>query len=258
MFHVEQPVSSFPLPPRDVFRRKGIPVPLRIALFILIPHVWVGLFLIGVFFLRPAVGLFGYERDATVVSRESVHGKHSTRCRIGYEYKESGLRYVDHDTVEQNAARQFPTGTTLRIKSLHLLGLGGSTPWTGRRPAASSLIPLAMPLFWNGIVFWLFCAICLAPLRHRRLVKIGEAVNGRITAKTIQRNKSTTYSVVFEYPTPDGIRSAKMAVAKADYDLAAIGDDAVVLYDPARPSWAILYKYIQYSARDGYGYAVHA
>ena len=193
---------------------------------------------------------FGNDMNATVVSRTIVRSKRSTSCRIVYTYQEAGRQYKDSASFASSAFTQFPAGSSLPVRSLHVHGYGSSQLRTDV-PAKDSYGGLIFfALVWNGIVLLFFYAGCLAPLRERKLLREGEIAAGNVTDKTVQRGKSTSYILTYAFQTKDGEdRSRKTTIRKQDYDSANVGDAAIIFYDPLRPRRSVLYNYSQYSVR---------
>jgi hypothetical protein len=236
-----------------VFRRKGLPIPVRCVLFAFIPHVWVGIGVIVAVLWVPAMALFGHDTTATVVSRTLIASK-GTHCLVTYAYEESGRRFTDKESFAPDAYRRFAPGTTFPVRSLHVFGLGSSHR-TDDSPLPGFAGLLFFGLFWNGVLFTLFLTFCLAPLLERRLLRDGEATIGRITGKRVNRGKSTTYHLAYRGLTADGTELiGEMSVDQADYNAAQVGEEVLILCDPLRPRRSVLYKYSQYAVRDMYGY----
>jgi hypothetical protein len=172
----------FPSQPRDVVRRRGIPVPLRILLFMLIPHVWIGMGMIYTF-VQP---------------------------------------------------------------------LFGGMPQVSFNPG------ILFALFWNGILGFGFYGLCLSPLSQRRLLTTGDVAGGVIAGKEVHKGRSTTYSVLYTFNTPDGAaHRGTMNVTQAEYDWAKPGDEVAVFYNPNLTSRSLVYKYSQYAVRDEHGFPVN-
>ena len=247
------------LPLRDVFRRRGIPVPARVALFLLVPHVWVGLFLICNVLRAGATEIWGYDLTARIVSQQLVRSKKSTRCETAYGYVDAGRVYKEHMSLRPEAFARVAPGTPIQVRALWIFGLETSRPRT-EDLADSSIVALVVPaLFWNGVMFALFYALCLGPLRERKLLCLGDAAIGRINGKTIRRGKSVSYSLAYAYPCNFGLDYwAEMTVRKSDYDDAQAGDAVLVFYDPLKPRRSVLYKYSQYAVRNAHGNDVPA
>jgi hypothetical protein len=247
----------FPLVPRHVVRRKGIPVPVRCLLFLLIPHTWVGIaFLVAAVWV-PAAIVFGHTSTATVIDRQVRRSK-GTHYYVKYAYEEAGRHFTDTAEVDpQPFATAYPLQASIPIRSLHVRGHGTSTvlaPGT-RRTSFLCMTPFA--LFWNGIVFFMFYSLCLSPLKQRSLLHTGEVAHGVISGKQEHHGKSATYSVLYSFDAVDHPMLGQMTVSPAEYAFAKEGDGVAVLYDPGCPSRSIIYKYSQYAVRDEHGFEVN-
>lgn len=244
-------MTGLSLPPREVFRRRGLAVPVRCVLFFLIPHAWVGIFLIWMFVAGCALDMFGQERTATVTSRQYVHSKKgSDRCEVRYTFNDQGGRHTGRGSLAGSGYRLYPAGANISIRSVRILGISQSQ--LASRSGKGSVVCLALPmLFWNGFMFLFFYTTCLSPLSERRLLRDGEAVVGQITDKIVRKGKSTTYQISYMYPGPEGApRNGRMNVRRQDYDLANAGDESIVFYDPRWPTRSVLYAYSQYALRE--------
>ncbi len=246
-FPTSERLRSVPLPPREVARWRGLAVPFRVALFLLIPHVWVGFLLVWMFVTTCALALYGQQRQATVTRRQYVQSqKGGDSCQIDYVYSDEGGRHNDSGAMDASAYRLFPRDSKIPIRSIRILGRSQSELAYGS--CGASIWGLAFAaLLWNGIMFIFFYAACLSPLRQRRLLRDGQAVMGQITGKKVRKGKSTGYELTYIYPRPDGYaQTRKMEVRKGDYDLANAGDEVLVFYNPSRPKRSVLYEYCQY------------
>src|SRR5215469_14347539 len=103
---------TLPAPPREVFRRNGLPIPVRCVLFLFLPHVWVGMYLFVSTLWVPATVLFGHDTMATVVGRNLRTSKRSTYCQVTYAYEESGRRFTDEESHSSDDYGRFALGTT--------------------------------------------------------------------------------------------------------------------------------------------------
>ena len=246
--------AAFGSPPRDVKRIGGVPVPLRIVLFLLIPHVWVGLFLISMVVLEPAMALLGRDVTARVVSRELVHSK-STRCRIVYAYDDGSGRRTDSATFREEDFKAYPPGKVLHVRTLRVGPIHRSQLSSEKSGGIWCMLPFA--LICNGIMFGMFYGMCLSPLADRRLIQLGQPAVGRITGKAERKGKGTTFLVLYVYQPSDGReRIGQMTVSRSQYETAQPEQNVVVFYDPMRSSRSVIYRYCNYAARDRYGYSI--
>ena len=99
-------LARLPDPPRDVVRRRGVSLPLRFVLCMLVPHVWVGVFLIAYVLLVCGISFCGQDRQAVVSSRQYVRAKSTTSCLIRYTYDEAGKPYTDSEALSSAAYAQ--------------------------------------------------------------------------------------------------------------------------------------------------------
>lgn len=252
---------SFPLPPRDVFRRRGLSVPTRLLLFCLVPHVWVGVGFLAATVWIPCVQWFGQDVTATVVGKEVHRGKgNHYRYELRYAYDVGGRGFNGSvDVTERAFNARYAIGSPLPVRALGVLGRSSSRALTPDGIGAGFLQKAGFALFWNGILSVFVLSICAAPLRERRLIRDGEVAPGRITDKQEVKGKSVERFVLYTFRSGDGReQTGKMLVKKEEYEFVKAGDDVTVVFDPARPSRSVVYKYCQYAARDAYGYEITA
>ena len=69
-------------------------------------------------------------------------------------------------------------------------------------------------------------------------------VVGTVTDRTAVRGKSTTFSLSYRYPAPDGDRTKKITVSRAVYDQCLPHQPLTILYDPTRPDNSLPYRAI--------------
>lgn len=241
-------------PPREVIRRRGLAVPVRCALFWLLPPAWVGVYLVCAFVITSSVALCGEARNATVTNQQYVHSaKHGDSYRIEYVYKDELGRHTHFGSVDASAHDLYPRGATISIRSIRMFDLSFSELASGSKFGSVPRLGSGV-IFWNGIMLVIFYWTCLSPLSQRRLLREGEAAVGRITGKTVDRGRPTKYLLAYIYTGPDGAaQTQKIFVRQVDYDLANVGDEALVFYNPRRPGRSTLYKYCEYSLRDARG-----
>jgi len=248
-------IAAFGFPPREVTRTGGIPVPLRVALFLLIPHVWVGMFLIGSVLREPAMELWGRDTTAVVVSRDLVRGK-GTRCQIVYAYNDGVERRTETETFGEQDFAAYPPGKQLQVRALRL-GPIHQCQMLDRQRGVGICCMLPFALVWNGFMASLLYTVCLSPLSNRRLIRIGQPVIGKIVGKAEQKGKGTTYMVTYTYVPTDGReRLGRMTVSNSQYQTAQAGENVIVFYEPRRSSNSTIYRFCNYAARDRYGYKI--
>ncbi len=136
-------------------RREGLSLPFRILLFCLIPHVWVGVFLIGLAAWTPLLNGCGNDSTAKIVKREFSNFK-GPHFWITYRYEEAGQSYTDSEPFRPPASDLQP-GLSIAVRSLHWHGHGGSMLQTPDAPSNASFGVLALSaIFWNAFVLLTF------------------------------------------------------------------------------------------------------
>src|SRR5689334_5752097 len=118
--------ARFPSPPRQARRYRGVPIWGRVALFCLIPHVWVGVGVLIAVLWTPAAVMFGHDAVATVTDRSFHTGKGGPRYTVQYAYDEGGARFTDSEAVDQETYARLNVGASLPVRSFHVGRLGSS------------------------------------------------------------------------------------------------------------------------------------
>ena len=249
-FPTSQDLNTLSRPPRKVVRRHGLPVPARCALFLLFPHVWIGMALLWAFINVCAMTLLGQTRQATVTSRDTQTTK-ANECQIDYVYNDRGGRHADHATLGAGAYKLYPPGASIQIRSVRIFGHSTSKP-ASKTYGVFSLMALGFfVILWNGFLLLHFFSLCLSPLFERQLLRKGEAVMSRITDKTSRGKKSGVDGLAYVFTDSDGhTQDGTMAVRRNDHEFAKIGDEVLVFYDPVDPKLSALYAYSQYALRE--------
>jgi hypothetical protein len=250
--------EPLPAPPRGVRRRRGLNPALKAVLFLLIPHVWVGVGMMGVVIGSIALSVVGQRHNAKVLDRQISRAK-GTRYQITYAYEESGAHFEDRATISKDDYDHLSPGDAVPIRSLHVGRLGSSRLADGRDRGGSPICCMgAFAIIWNGILLGMFYGMVIAPLRQAKLVRLGQAVPGRIVSRKEQKGKGTTYTLYYAYATLEGYeRTASMTVRKEDYDSHHEGDEVTVLCAPGgRFGGSLIYDCADYVAIDPYGYPV--
>ena len=237
-------------PPRKVARQRGLPVPVRCALFLLLPHVWLGVALLWAFINICGLALFSQERQAVVTSR-NVQAVKSEGCEIRYMYSDRGGRHTDNGSLAADAYRLYPPGSTIQIRSVRIFGHSTSKLASDKSGVLSMMAVAIFVTIWDGLLLLHFCSLCLSPLIERRLLREGEAVMGRITDKTIPKKKSPVYGLAYVFTDMAGkARNDTMLVRRDGHELAQINDEVLAFYDPRKPKRSVLYAYSQYALRE--------
>lgn len=237
-------------PPRAVRRREGTGGRfLGMRLFIL-PHTLIGigvlLFVIG----EPVlIGLT--PTTPGVVTDLSAHTgrKGGTTYRMDFDYSPTGTggwAAHDRETITRNEYEILHPGDRVRV---HTAGIGRFHYVTLSRSfgayARSRFRIWVWAIFWNGVMSFILYPMWVRPIRHRKLVRIGRPVAGKITTRYVTRNKSTAYYVKYEFTTgdiPREQRQGRMSITRAQYDALTDGSAVTVLYDPDRPAHHVIYE----------------
>lgn len=245
-------------PPREVYRKQGLPIPIRWAIFWLTPPSWFGVFLAWSFATTCALALFGHDHQATVTSRHYIRTRRrgNISCQIDYAYRGQGGRHADYTVLGLWAYHAFPAGAPISVRSVRILGISTSQYAGGSRTGSFLGVTVAL-IFWDGIVLAIFYLWCLSPIIHWWLVRYGEAAMGQITGKEdkfvrIQLGRRAyAYKISYSYCGPDGAElTHKRRVGRIDWLMADSGQKLQVFYNPRWPRQHVLYQYSNYAPRE--------
>jgi len=225
-------------------------------LFIL-PHMCVGLGLIGMFALAVLVAAFGTDLTARVTRAYTSRGsKGGTIYNLTYQYEAGGQQFTKSDTVGAGtyAAVSRPGDLEGRAETVRVrhIGLGSlhyhlMTQEHSAWIAAGQLLLFA--LFWNGIVSIFVVVLWVMPIRQRNLARHGLATLGTIDGSRMRRGKGVSYFATFRFTDPASgqeISREMQLPGRTQYEAAEEGRVVTVLYDPRNPKRAIVYDLSSY------------
>lgn len=247
---------KFPPPPRTVRGGPGCAI-WGVRVFIL-PHMAVGVVMIGLLLMTLAVALFGTDVPATLTNIHTSHSrKGGTIYHVGYTYRFAGRDYTNSGTVGAQTYSQLKRASaedappaTLRVRHFEL-GPIHYQVLTEEHSAWNSVVPLlCFVLFWHGILSVFVYLVWVSPIRTARLIRHGEAAPGAIVKVRESRgNKSTSYYATFRFNDPatgTEIQREMRLPGRAQYDLAQPGVAVTVLFDPRKPRRALVYEFSGY------------
>jgi hypothetical protein len=182
---------TLPAPPRATVRRWGVPIPVRAVLSCLIPHVWVGVVFLVVVLRHLLLLTLGQAITGQITDQTLRQGK-DTHYSIAYTYTDGGQRYTDETSVSESAGRDMVRGSAVRVTALHRFGVSRSHIPGAEGPMGPWGWTIGFTLFWNTITFAVVIGFVLDPLRHRWMVRYGQAAQGQVTGSTVKKGKSTT------------------------------------------------------------------
>jgi hypothetical protein len=251
MLAVENTPTRLPMPPRQV--HGGVGCGVWFARLFILPHMCVGVGLIGMFALAALVAAFGTDFMARVTRAYTSRGsKGGTTYNLAYQYDAGGRQFTNSATVGAGtyAAVSRPgdlEGHAEMVRVRHI-GLGSlhyhlltqeRSAWT----AAGQFLLFA--LFWNGIVSVFVVLLWVMPIRQRSLARHGFATLGTIDGSRVRRGKSTSYYATFRFTDPANgqeISREMQLPGRTHYEEAQAGRAVTVLYDPRKPKRAIVYE----------------
>ncbi|HZU95928.1 MAG TPA: DUF3592 domain-containing protein [Planctomycetota bacterium] len=237
----ENRLPEFPAAPRRL--KNGAPTILVCLAPLLIPHVWIGLGLIGALFLSIGVAALGTDVDARVLETKTRSGKKGTVYEVRYGYVVDGESVEKREDVSASIyARASAPGATLHVRHFDVGTLHGTAITEDRTAWAQVPQWIFVACFWNGIVSVFVYQLSIAPLRRRSLIKNGQVTQGEIASKRIGQKNARFVTFRFFGPTSDEAIMSEMAVTKEVHEAAVAGTPVTVLYDPRKPSRAIAYE----------------
>ena len=184
-----------------------------------------------------AQGKVLYSKKTRFSEGGSKHSKGTPVYAIHYSF--TGPDGTEYKGLSFNTGRQFDEGKTVTIE--HQQGNPQTSRIKGmrRKPIGLfGLFPILFPLI--GLLF--ITGGTRKGLKANRLLALGEQTTGRLKSKERTKsevNKKPVYKLTFEFNTPEGITYE--ATAKT-HDTAKLEDQAEepLLYDPMRPSYAVM------------------
>ena len=255
-------LTRLPPPPRKVHGGGGFGL-WFIRLFIL-PHMCVGVGMVGFLVLNLLVAAFGTGASAVVTHLHTSRGnKGSTAYHVDYHYTLEGREFSHSGTVGAAAYAALPRpkdlegpASTLPVRHLNLgrwhyqvITLEGSA-WK----TAGGILLFA--LFWNGILSVFVYVAWVAPLRARWLVRGGQTTMGMIlTSRAARGSKSTSYYATFRFRDPatgQEIQREMSLPGLAQYNEARAGREVTVIYQPEKPRRALVYELSGYRVDQEY------
>ncbi len=167
----------------------------------------------------------------------SKHRKGTPVYAIHYTF--TGPDGAEYKGLSFNTGRQLKEGQKVTIE--HLQGNPQISRIKGmrRKPVGfAGLIPVLFPFVGLLLIF----GGIRKGLKANRLLALGEQTTGRLKSKEKTKtevNKKPVYKLTFEFNTPEAMTYE--AVAKT-HDTAKLEDQAQepLLYDPIRPSYAVM------------------
>lgn len=236
-------------PPRMVRLRSGRGGRLFGVRIFMLPHVLIGL-IAAVILIGEPIWLFATPAiSGRITFIQTSQGRHGTQHQVNYTYVTDGHIINDRSRVSDAAYQSLKGGSPIK---LHVINIGGhqfsEVDVSGQQYADSRWFLWIWAIFWNGMMLLML----RQPIVARRLVRDGQPLRGKIVDKMTYRGKSNRFSVKYEY-TPQaggsvGPTTRSMTVMRQDFQSAEAGQEITVIYDPLRPSQAVIYEYGDYMA----------
>lgn len=246
--------------PRRVRRRKERGRFLKIQHFIILPHMVIGVSLLGAF-LYSLIQIFlmlvlGERVTGEVMDcKEHVAMNRHHVYEIHYAFVQGGGQRQGKTDVTASEYAQLLKGMQVQVKAFKcgpfekgvLIRQGHFWLW--------DIIPFWVWIFgfvWNGGVFIFIYGLYILPLIQKGLVIHGSPVIGRVTQKKVGQGRNATHDLCYEFtPTGGSSTQGRMTVPYSDWNLAAVGQELTVLYAPDRPSRNMIYSCAEYEVDTG-------
>jgi hypothetical protein len=248
--------TYLPAPPRKVHGKFSFVI--WFARLFILPHVCVGVGLMGVFVLTVLTAFFGTDIEARVTKAYTTRGKNRTIYNLDYTFSAGGHNYTKSDTVSQNTystANRFSDiqeGTAkVKVRFFQAGPFHYHICTQDSSPGSRIGLMLFFALFWNAILSVFVYLLWISPLRDRRLLHSGEAIGGVIVSNRINPGrKSTTYKATFRFNHPitgEEIQCEITLPGREQFEAAIEGRTITVIYSPRKPRRALVYELSGYT-----------
>jgi hypothetical protein len=249
--HFASSAKLLPPPPRRVHGRLGGNL-WFIRIFIM-PHVLIGIGVVGYLIFLLIWRMFGTDFPATVTDAKVSHSsKHGDSYVLYYRFEAGGQTRLDSDTVGwsiyqtyQNQARD-QSGPPVTVRYLSLGPLHHSKLLESGSLWAEVGFLVLWAAFWNGVLSIFVYAIWIKPIRARLLYKYGSSTSGKLLHKRVRTGKSTAYYVGYRFNDPASGHEyeSEIQVWKADdWRQAVEGQPVTVLYAQNNPKRSTVYEF---------------
>jgi hypothetical protein len=241
-----------PTLPRPLARRPQAVGAIRwLPRLFILPHVLVGLGLLGAVVIAVANPLFGTDADALITEERVSRTKGGYSYQVTYVYDHGGERITGHRSFSlggrssPSAEEHLPPGKIIPVRHIgtgalrhDVLLLPGEDAWKSVPPG------LFMAAFWNGIVGIFVYTLWYIPWRTRNLLRWGTAVPGQITRLHTKTGKNTSYHADYAFTMPGGTaHEATMMVSTRElWETLAEGQPVTVLRSPGGPKPSVIYE----------------
>jgi hypothetical protein len=220
-----------------------------------IPHIWIGVVLLGQLVLQTAWAAVGRNLPLASVRLSSRAGsKGGTIYELEYTWNdEQGSHHFDKTYLGESTWNTLNSNHSAgRVRALsvgreiwlHDVVAQGDSPWW----EVAHLVPVV--LIWDGAMALLVTVVWVLPRLNRRLYRIGAVAPGRITRTREYRNRGTRYYIEYRYEVNGRMRNGQMETTAAAYSAAQAGQAVHVLYNPNGGKRSIIYEYGGYEWAD--------
>jgi hypothetical protein len=223
---------------RRVKRRAGRPGLWSALVVLFIPHVWVGIGLVGLAIGQLAFPLVAEPVTGHVLSKEQhvVKGSPTWNVRITYAlHGEPGELYR---RVSEAEYQHIAKGDAVELKAACILGLQHASP----ADAPNIPVMLLFALFWNSIVGMFVYSMALRPILNRWLVRHGASAAGTITR--IDPPAKGTCKVFYSFvPEGAGVHvEGTCTINTSIADTLRKGMPVTIFHLAARPMFSVVYE----------------
>jgi len=173
--------------------------------------------------------------------------RRGTTYDVAYRFERSG--FVAREIMFPDEFEQLRDGQLINAHLVRIGGLGYAALDRSLRAYARNRMILWFGSFFAAAVGGVLgYAIWFLPWLSHRLAQTGQATFGAIVAKSIYRTGrgQLSFTLTYQYKAKGRLMACRIRINPHRYDSAAVKDLVIVLFDPNRPSWSIVYDYCNF------------
>jgi hypothetical protein len=164
--------------------------------------------------------------------------KGGAEYHVVYRYSMDGSEQVDEEAVDWKTYQDYPPEVAGRAMNLWGHYFSVTELINERQAAERALVICGIWILMIAVTPWWIW------VRMKRLVAHGQTAVATVTNKRKSFGKSTSYVLDYTFNSPDGAVVAGLTVApRKKYDVARVGDQITVLFDPRRPKRNVAYEF---------------
>ena len=244
-----------PVPRRVRVRGWGVLLGLWFVRLFVFPHCCAGAVMLVATLTVSACALAGCETQGHIT--QLLPAKQKTSATMEYSFDAGGRTFNGSSNLsaEEYAAlteRQPVEGLapiTIKYVCIGRFHYGMAKAYD--RMWAPLVFLLVFTLFWDGIMVLVVYEVWIKPVLERQLYRRGVETAGRLIALEIDRGKSTSFAVTYEFLDGAGLRrESRMTVSEEMWGRCREGMPVRVLYSSLNPKRSVVYELGQYRLLD--------